>query len=108
MSSELRILHVVPRIVRRGAEVFAAQVAEALMPVSRNLLFPLFGPPEGPPAAAVRAVAGARPTSRLEARTGLDPGALARMREGLRRLHPDLVVAHGGEPLKYAALADPR
>ena len=108
MPTEVRILHVVPRIVRRGAEVFAAQLAEALQPVSRNLLFPLFGPPEGSPAATVRVVPGARPPSRLEARAGVDPGAVARLRIGLRRLRPDLVVAHGGEPLKYAALADPR
>jgi glycosyltransferase involved in cell wall biosynthesis len=108
MATEVRILHVVPRIVRRGAEVFAAQLADALQPVSRNLLFPLFGPAEGQPAGAVRVVPGAGPSSRLEARTGVDPGAMARLRVGLRRLRPDLVVAHGGEPLKYAALADPR
>jgi len=108
MPAGPRILHVVPRIVRRGAEVFAAQLAEALQPASRNMLFPLFGPAEGPPAAPVRVVPGARPPGRLERRTGVDPGAVARMRAGLERLRPDLVVAHGGEPLKYAALADLR
>ncbi|HEY7283629.1 MAG TPA: glycosyltransferase family 4 protein [Actinomycetota bacterium] len=108
MDAEARILHVVPRIVLRGAEVFAAQLAEALQPVSRNLLFPLFGPEEGRPAAAVRVVPGARPRQRVERLTGVDPGALARMRLGLRRLRPDLVVAHGSEPLKYLSFADPR
>ncbi|HXJ65067.1 MAG TPA: glycosyltransferase family 4 protein, partial [Actinomycetota bacterium] len=38
----------------------------------------------------------------------VDPGAIARMRAGLTKLRPSLVVAHGGEPLKYAVLADPR
>jgi len=103
-----RILHVVPRVVRRGAEVFAAQLADALQPVSQNLLFPLFGPAEGTPAAPVRVVGGARRAGVIEQRTGVDPGALARMRAGVHRLRPDLVVAHGGEPLKYAVLADPR
>jgi glycosyltransferase involved in cell wall biosynthesis len=103
-----RILHVVPRMVRRGAEVFAAQLAHALQPGSRNLLFPLFGPGEGLPAAPVRVVPGAGAAGRTEARLGVDPGALGRLRDGLRGLRPDLVVAHGGEPLKYAALADPR
>jgi glycosyltransferase involved in cell wall biosynthesis len=105
---EVRILHVIPRVVRRGAEVFAAQLAEALQPSSRNLLFPLFGPGEGTPAGRVRVVGGARPVGRLEGRVGVDPGAVARLRAGLGKLRPDLVVAHGGEPLKYAVLADPR
>jgi glycosyltransferase involved in cell wall biosynthesis len=107
-GDEVRILHVVPRIVRRGAEVFAAQLAEALQPASRNLLFPLFGPDEGAPAGRVHIVPGARPAGRVEGRVGVDPGAVARMRAGIRRLRPSLVVAHGGEPLKYAVLADPR
>ncbi len=107
MGPEVRILHVVPRIVRRGAEVFAAQLAEALQPSTRNLLFPLFGPGEGEPAGRVRVVRGARPAGRLEHRTGVDPGAVARVRAGLQRLRPSLVLAHGGEPLKYAVLADP-
>jgi glycosyltransferase involved in cell wall biosynthesis len=106
----MRILHVIPRVVRRGAEVFAAQLAEALTAHdgSRNLLFPLFGPAEGAPAANVRVVPGARPAGRTGRLTWADPGAVARMRAGLSRLRPDLVVAHGGEPLKYAVLADPR
>jgi glycosyltransferase involved in cell wall biosynthesis len=108
MGGEVRILHVVPRVVRRGAEVFAAQLAEALQPVSRNVLFPLFGPGEGEPAGRIRVISGARPVGRLERRVGVDPGAVARLRAGLRKLRPDLVVAHGGEPLKYAVLADPR
>src|SRR3954469_6595039 len=108
MADEVRILHLVPRIVRRGAEVFAAQLAEALQPVARNLLFPLFGPDEGAPAGRVRVVPGARPVGGIERRTGVDPGAVARLRAGLTRLRPSLVVAHGGEPLKYGVLADPR
>lgn len=104
-----RILHLIPREVRRGAEVFAAQLAAALQPASGNLLFPLFGPAEASLGGDVRVVrAAARPPGKLERATGVDPGAVARLREGLRRLRPDLVVAHGGEPLKYAVLADPR
>lgn len=108
MDDGPRILHVIPRVVRRGAEVFAAQLAEVLSTHSRNLLFPLFGPGEGAPAARVRVVGGARPSGRMETLTGVDLGAAARLRAGLRRLSPDLVVAHGGEPLKYTVLADPR
>ena len=108
MDSEVRILHVVPRVVRCSAEVFAAQLAEALQLHARNLLFPLFGPGQGEPAGRVHVVPGAQPPGRLEHPTGVDPGAVARMRAGLTKLRPSLVVAHGGEPLKYAVLADPR
>jgi glycosyltransferase involved in cell wall biosynthesis len=45
---------------------------------------------------------------RIEGRVGVDPGAVARLRAAYGRLRPSLVVAHGGEPLKYAVLADPR
>ena len=38
-------------------------------------------------------------------RRGLDPRVLYRLRRTLRREKPDIVVAHGGEPLKYAVLA---
>jgi len=35
---------------------------------------------------------------------GFDPLAYRRLRSALRRIGPDVVVAHGGEPLKYLAL----
>jgi glycosyltransferase involved in cell wall biosynthesis len=38
-------------------------------------------------------------------RLGLDPRALARLRRALRDERPDVVLAHGGEPAKYAAFA---
>ena len=47
------------------------------------------------------------PMGRLRS-LGYDPRVLARLRRRLRELRPDLVVAHGGEPLKYLAVARPR
>ncbi|MBI4261363.1 MAG: glycosyltransferase family 4 protein [Actinobacteria bacterium] len=105
-----RVLHVVSRVMRRGPEIFAAQLAEALPAVdgSRNLLFPLFGPAESAPAGRVHVVPGARPPGRVQRTGGVDVGAVARLRAGLRRLRPDLLVAHGAQALAYAELSDPR
>src|SRR5262245_52665091 len=41
----------------------------------------------------------------LTRRLGIDPRALHRLRRAVRKLQPQVVVAHGGEPLKYAVLA---
>ncbi len=40
-------------------------------------------------------------------RSGFDPRVVWRLRRRLRRLPPDVVIAHGGEPYKYARLAVP-
>ena len=41
-------------------------------------------------------------------RIGLDPRVVSRLRREIRRLRPEIVVAHGGESAKYAALSTPR
>jgi glycosyltransferase involved in cell wall biosynthesis len=41
-------------------------------------------------------------------RIGLDPRVVSRLRREIRRLRPEVVVAHGGESAKYAALSTPR
>jgi glycosyltransferase involved in cell wall biosynthesis len=45
------------------------------------------------------------PSGRM--RRGIDPRAALAVRGALRRLAPDILVAHGGEPLLYAALTKP-
>ena len=41
-------------------------------------------------------------------RIGLDPRVVSRLRREVRRLRPEIVVAHGGESAKYVALAIPK
>ena len=41
-------------------------------------------------------------------RIGLDPRVVSRLRREIRRLRPEVVVAHGGESAKYVALATPK
>ena len=96
----MRILHLIATGQRRGAEVFASDLIAALdAPDLDQRVAVLHGDPPwavrfGVPAAAL----GARPRP-------LHAGAVLALRRLLRGWRPDLVTAHGGEPLKYAALA---
>lgn len=96
------VLHVLPEDRRRGAQVYAGQLRDALAnhPTQRHLAVTLF---EGPPGAL-------RPDIELGVQSGaarrvLNPRAVVRLRRLIRRLGPAAVVAHGGEPLKYAVAA---
>ena len=98
----MRILHLLASGQRRGAEVFAADLAAALdAPGVRQRMAVLHGAPPwavgfGPPATALGARRHGPP---------LDLGAVLTLRRLLRDWPPDLVQAHGGEALKYAVVA---
>ena len=96
----MRVLHVLATGQRRGAEVFAADLVAALAaPDLRQRVAVLHGAPPWAVGFAAPAVAlGGRPSR-------LHPGALWRLRLLLRDWRPDVVQAHGGQPLKYVALA---
>ena len=70
-------------------------------PDQRHLVVSLFDAPE----AALRADIRLGVRSGLLRRAGLDPVAVVRLRRAIRDQHADVVVAHGGEPLKYVVAA---
>jgi glycosyltransferase involved in cell wall biosynthesis len=96
----MRVLHVLATGQRRGAEVFAADLAAALDgPDVHQQVAVLHGVPPW-------AVGFAVPSTPLGGRPGrLHPGAVWRLRRLLRAWRPDVVQAHGGQALKYLALA---
>jgi glycosyltransferase involved in cell wall biosynthesis len=96
----MRILHLIATGQRRGAEVFASDLIAGLhAPDLDQRVAVLRGRPPW-------AVSFGVPATALGARRGpLDARAVAGLRRLLRDWRPDLVQAHGGEPLKYAALA---
>jgi glycosyltransferase involved in cell wall biosynthesis len=94
------VVHVLPLDMARGAQVFARGLCDELGPEHRVLT--LFA---GEPAVLRPDVKLGVPPGRLRK---ADPRALLRLRRALRRLRPSAVVAHGGEALRYAALARPR
>jgi glycosyltransferase involved in cell wall biosynthesis len=99
----MRVLHVIATGQRRGAEVFAADLVTAMAaPGVRQQVAVLHGVPPWVVEFAV-------PSTALGGRPGrLHPGAVWRLRRLLRDWRPDVVQAHGGQPLKYLALAGVR
>lgn len=99
------VLHVLPADLHRGAQACARLLRDALDgdDVHHEVLT-LFAAPPGllQPEHCLEA-----PDGRLRA-AGFSPLAAWRLRRFLARTRPDVVVSHGGEPLKYLRLAMPR
>jgi glycosyltransferase involved in cell wall biosynthesis len=101
----MRVLHVVASGQRRGAETFAADLVGAMAEAGVAQHVAVLRPVDG---SGVRfgtdtSVLGGdgwwAPGARVEV------GALRRLRTTVDGWAPDIVQAHGGEPLKYAVLA---
>jgi glycosyltransferase involved in cell wall biosynthesis len=99
------VLHVLPYDLARGAQRYARTLVDALADDgASHLILTLF---RAEPA-------GLRPDIRLDVprglmrRMGIDPRVLTRLRRQVGQISPDVVVAHGGEPAKYCAIALPR
>ncbi len=102
----MRVLHVVATTQRRGGEVFASDLVRALGPAGvGQRVAVLHG-------GAVVTTPYEAPVDVLSS-DGEDPSSRHAVRRiaGLRRVvadwRPDVIQAHGGEPLKYAAFAAP-
>ena len=102
-GERLTVVHVLPADQERGAQAYAGRLRDALAddPEQRHLVVTLFAAPDA--AARPDVTLGVRP-GRLRV-LGLDPRAAWRLRGALRANHADVVVAHGGEALKYVTLA---
>jgi glycosyltransferase involved in cell wall biosynthesis len=101
----VRILHLIATGQRRGAEVFASDLVAALdTPDLQQRVAVLHG---APPWAVgfVAPVSGLRADRRPLPSWPLHAGAVGALRRLLRDWRPDLVQAHGGQPLKYAVVA---
>ncbi len=100
------VLHLVSYDVARGAEVYARALVDALNLAGRdaNRLVTLFRG-EGSQLAPDHALDVPRGPLR---RVGFDPRVVTRLRRLKRRVDPKLVVAHGGEPAKYASFLGSR
>jgi glycosyltransferase involved in cell wall biosynthesis len=101
----LRLLHLIATGQRRGAEVFASDLVAALdggdlhQRVAVVHGSPPWAVPLGVPVSGLRVARAGRPALPMH------PGAVLALRRLLREWRPDLIQAHGGQPLKYAVLA---
>jgi glycosyltransferase involved in cell wall biosynthesis len=96
-----RVAHLIPRLQLRGAEVTAQHLAAALGGRFESRVYLLFGGdgprPEGIPPVEVRAGVGTSgPLGQLRAARNLG--------RRIRGWNADVVVAHGGDPLRGAVL----
>ncbi len=99
------ILHVLPHDLARGAQRYARSLVDSLDgDEDTHQIVTLF---RSDPVLL-------RPDVELDVpqgamrRLGLDPRVVTRLRREIRRLSPEVVVAHGGESAKYTSLAAPR
>lgn len=103
--SETAILHVVSYDVSRGAERFAGALVKGLnrQGPEEHLLMTMFRGDEDTLGVDCALQV---PRGRLR-RLGFDPRVVTRMRRVVDDIAPSAVIAHGGEPAKYAAFALP-
>ena len=97
-TTEPLVLHVIPTPVARGAQREARALADRLdrPGVRAHRVLSLFdGPPEVRPDISLRFPGGDAPAA------GFDPRLVPELRSALGRFDPAVVVAHGGDPLKY-------
>ena len=100
------VLHILPVDLARGAQTYAREIRLGLdRGETRHRTLTLFRSGGGPRPDTLRPdyALDVRP-GRLR-RAGLDPRVVLRLWRLLRAEAPDVVVAHGSEPLKYAVLA---
>ena len=102
------VVHLLPYDLARGAQRYARALVDTLQsgpePEASHVVMTLFAAESAVLRADVSLGVPRGPMRRL----GLDPRAMLRLRRAIGRLAPIVVVAHGGEAAKYAALALPR
>jgi glycosyltransferase involved in cell wall biosynthesis len=98
----MRILQLITRRQRRGAEVFAVQLADALTMRGNEVVVASLYQPPGDPLSPLNAayvdLAPARPKR-------FDMGLLRQLESLIREVQPDLVQANGSDTLKYSVFA---
>jgi glycosyltransferase involved in cell wall biosynthesis len=103
-TSRPRVADIVPRLQLRGAEIFAQHLEVALRDRFDPRLFPLYAGSD-----ERRAWIGDEPPVDVAPGVSDGPGRLWRSRGSLRAraavFAPQMIVAHGGDPLRHAVLA---
>lgn len=99
------VVHVLPSDVTSGVQMFAKLLRDRLDgPEVRHRTLTLFDWQRS----MLRADHELGYPSGFLRRAGFDPRVIPQLRRKLRTLAPDVVVAHGGEPLKYCGAARPK
>jgi glycosyltransferase involved in cell wall biosynthesis len=98
----MRVLQIVQKPQRRGAEVFAHQLSAWMRDHGHVAqVFHLYAHEDALSVDAGDVISTAREASRLERLPGLQPGVLVALRKAVRALRPDIVQLNGGRSVKY-------
>ena len=101
----MSVIHILPYDLDRGAQRYARALVDSLgSPQQPHLILTLFA---ADPVVLRADVELEVPRGGLRS-LGIDPRVILRLRKALREMRPEVVVAHGGEPAKYLAMAAPR
>lgn len=104
----MRLLQVIQKPQRRGAEVFAYQLSQVLRRQGHEVycayLYPYQGEGSLPLATQDRALDGMEQHS-FEKFLGAHPRLLSRLRDFISQIAPDVVQVNGARTVKYGALA---
>lgn len=104
----LRILQLVQQPLRRGGEIFAAQLSRELREVGHTCKTAyLYDSPMGPDRLTPQSgdvVLMGDPRSRLETTLGFHPRTLERLRRAVCEFSPDLLQLNGARAVKYGAV----
>jgi glycosyltransferase involved in cell wall biosynthesis len=99
----MRVLHLIATAQRRGAEVFASDLVHALGQTGTDQAVVVLDGTHAP------AIGFDAPVAYLHGGAkggwGAQPRTVVALRSVVRRWRPDVIQAHGGEPLMYASLA---
>lgn len=104
----MKLLQLVTRPQRRGAEIFAVELGRELAPRGHtSRIAALYAPPAGaepldlgPGGLAL----GADPASLLERLPGFQPGLVSELAAAVDETWPDIVQVNGSRPVKYGSL----
>ncbi len=102
----MRILQVVQKPQRRGAEVFALQLSAALRRLGQEVATAYLYPHQGPGALALGdgdLLLEGRESHPFERVPGVHPGLLRRLRRAIAEFRPDVVQLNGARTVKYGA-----
>jgi glycosyltransferase involved in cell wall biosynthesis len=106
-QNKIRILHLVQRYFPRGAEIFAVQLADALaIRGNYNAACSLYKSETANfhmPGSIVSISLGFNEHGIL-AKMGFQPLLLLKLVNVIRKIKPDIVIAHGADTLRYTAL----
>jgi glycosyltransferase involved in cell wall biosynthesis len=106
-SSKLKVLQVIQKPQRRGAEMFACQLGQELLRQRHDVcivcLYPASGA-EGLPITLSHRLFNGQENHPLERVPGFQPSLLSRLGSLIREFQPEIVQANGGRTVKYGAL----